>query len=138
MTAWHETARFRIFTDCDVFVEDGGHYLYVENQAFNHHGDYICCEYQQGRNLDGTMFYMQGEHCGADNEYIMQLQKAPWNIARDVIERNLADWQKHEEEYEEDNSMEEEHGDILNSILIQDARDCLMRSAVESEKFEYC
>ena len=137
MTAWHENARFRIFTDVDVFIE-GSNYLLVENQAFNYHGDYVCCLFQQGRNLDGSAFYLQNEHCGADNEYIMQLEKAPWNIARDVIALSLENWKKREEEYEEDNSMEEEQGDILNSVYIQNAMDSLMHNAVEGEKYEYC
>lgn len=135
--AWHEDARFHIFTDCDVFIEDG-HYLYVENQAYNYNGDYVCCDFQQGRNLDGTMFYMQGEHSGASNKYILGFKKAPWNIARDVIERYLAIWQKHKERFEEENRLSEENGDFMDSVSIQDARDNLMRYAVEGEKFVYC
>lgn len=84
MTAWHEDARFNVFTDCDVFIEDGN-YLYVENKPFGYSGRYLCHDYQQGRNADNTFFYMRGEYSGADNEYIMTLEKAPWNIARDVI-----------------------------------------------------
>ena len=134
MTAWHETARFRIFADVDVFVEDSGHYLLVENQAFNYHGDYVCCEYQQGRNLDGTMFYMQGEHCGADNEYIVKLQKAPWDIARDVILHSLESWIKYEEQFVND---DEDDADDNGTIgLIEDAIWYLKR-ANEGEKFTY-
>ena len=134
MTDWHENARFHIFTDYDVFVEDSGHYLLVENQAFNYHGDYVCCEYQQGRNLDGTMFYMQGEHCGADNEYIVKLQKAPWDIARDVILRSLESWQQREEQFESDEY--EDDDDCGISGLIEDAIWYLKR-ANEGETFRY-
>lgn len=134
MTAWHKTARFRIFTDCDVFVEDSGRYLYVENQAFNYHGDYVCCEYQQGRNLDGTMFYMQGEHCGADNKYILGLQKAPWNIARDILLRDLESWQQYEEQFGGDEYEDDYEYGI--SGLIEDAI-WYLRRADDSEKFTY-
>lgn len=41
MKAWYEEARFNIFTECDVFIEDGN-YLYIENEPFNYNGDYIC------------------------------------------------------------------------------------------------
>lgn len=134
MTAWHKTARFYIFTDIDVFVEDSGRYLLVENRAFNYHGDYICCEYQQGRNLDGTMFYMQGEHCGADNEYILGLKKAPWNIARDIILRDLESWQQYEEQFESDEYEDDYECGI--SGLIEDAI-WYLRRADDSEKFTY-
>lgn len=130
--AWHKTARFDIFTDTDVYCEDGN-YLLVENQAFNYYGDYVCCVYQRGRNLDGTMFYMQGEHCGADNEYILGLRKAPWNIARDIIARSLESWQKYEEIFKD------EDDDCCDSIsgLIEEARWYLMHDADENEKFTY-
>lgn len=130
MTAWHETARFRIFTDIDVYCEDGN-YLLVENQPFNYHGDYVCCDYQQGRNLDGTMFYMQGEHCGADNEYIVKLQKAPWDVARNVILLSLESWIKYEEQFTYDN---EDDNDIIGQI--EDAIWYLKRAS-EGEKFTY-
>lgn len=133
MTAWHETARFRIFTDIDVYCEDGN-YLLVENKAFNYHGDYVCCVYQQGRNLDGTAFYMQGEHCGADNEYIVKLEKAPWNIARDVVLRSLTSWQQYEEQFEND-EYDDDYCDGISG-LIEDAIWYLKR-ANEGETFRY-
>ena len=40
MTAWYESARFDVFCDCDVYIEDGN-YIYVENQPLNYRGDYI-------------------------------------------------------------------------------------------------
>lgn len=124
MKAWFEEARFDIFAECDVYCEDGS-YLYVENEPFNYNGDYTCCVYQQGRNLDGTMFYIRGEHCPADNNYIMSLDKAPWNVARDIIERDLAELQA----YEYDN------GNVENSEIIEDARCSLMEDAKEDEIF---
>lgn len=39
MTAWHEDARFYIFTDCDVFVDNNGRYLLAMNEAFDYHGN---------------------------------------------------------------------------------------------------
>ena len=131
MTAWHKDARFNIFCEIDVFME-GSNYLLVENQAFNYHGDYTCCLFQQGHNLDGSAFYLQGEHCGADNEYIMQLEKAPWNIARDVIALGLENWKKYEEQFEKEDDEER------CSELIENAIWYLMHDAKEEEKFEYC
>lgn len=129
MAAWHEDARFDVFTDCDVFVESPGHYLYVENQAYNYNGDYVCREYQQGTNLDGTKFYMVGEYAPASNDYIMGLKPAPWNIARDVIARELITlW--------EEETMASEDVERADDILM--ARDALLSDAVEGEKFEWC
>lgn len=132
MTAWHEEARFDVFCECDVFIEDG-HYLYVENQPFDYNGNYICCDYQQGRNADNTMFYMKGEHSGASNDYIMSLRKAPWKVARDVIEKELKDMERIEAEL--DNDRDE---DDRNAPIIEDARRCLMEYATENEVFSYC
>mgnify|MGYP006910410493 CR=1 FL=1 len=122
MTAWYEDARFDVFADCDVFKEDG-HYLYVENQAYDYNGSYVCCDYQQGRNLDGTMFYMRGDVSGASNDYVMGLEKAPWDIARDIIGRVL------------DNMKEHETAEFKD--VIDNAKHYLMEYATEDEKFSY-
>ena len=58
--AWHDSARFRIFSECDVYME-GSSYLYVENQPFDYNGFYVCFDYQQGRNLDGSKCLTSGE-----------------------------------------------------------------------------
>lgn len=123
MASWHDNARFDLFTQCDVYVESPGHYLYVENVAYDYNGSYACCEYQQGTNLDGTKFYMQGEWVPASNEYIMQLEKAPWGIARDVVLKAL-------ENYKNSLGSEEERD------IVDDAIEGLM-DAVESEVYAY-
>ena len=135
--AWHDNARFRIFSECDVYME-GSSYLYVENQPFNYYGSYVCCDYQQGRNLDGSKFYLKGEFAGADNKYICNLEKAPWNIAKDIIGLYLKDWQRQEEMLEEldDDDESGEAGDSLAG-LIEEARYSLNQYAVENEKFEF-
>lgn len=127
MTAWHEDARFNVFADCDVFIEDGN-YLYVENQAFDYSGRYACRDYQQGRNADNTFFYMRGEYSGADNDYIMTLEKAPWNIARDIIMRELDSMIRHYNEIEDNEAV----------YIIEGAEDALMTYGNEGEKFTYC
>lgn len=132
--AWHDNARFRIFTECDVYME-GGNYLYVENEAFNYNGFYTCCPYQQGTNLDGSKFYLEGDFAGADNKYIMGLEKAPWNIAKDVISRYLLGWQHHEELLEESGMYDDLDDGI--SGLIEEARYSLENYAVENEKFVF-
>lgn len=124
MTAWHEDARFYIFTDCDVFVEDNGTYLYVENEAFNYNGDYTCCLYYQREDWNGTKWYDSGEHIGACNEYIGGLEKAPWNVAQFIISSYLAEWASHESEED--------------AKIINDAKDSLLNDATEDEKFSYC
>ena len=123
MAAWHEDARFYIFTDCDVFVEDDGTYLYVENEAFNYNGDYTCCLYYQRECWNGTKLYDRGEHIGACNEYIGGLEKAPWSVAQRTISSYLAEWASHESK---------ENADIIN-----DAKNSLLNDATEYEKFFY-
>lgn len=132
MTDWHENARFDVFCKCDVFIEDG-HYLYVEKQPYGMYGDYACCDYQQGRNADNTMFYVRGEHSGASNEYIMGLRKAPWKVARDVVAAEL----KHME-YVESLSDKDRDEDDKSAPLVNDARRCLFEYANENEVFTYC
>lgn len=131
MTAWHENARFDIFCECDVYVESPGRYLYVENTAHNYHGDYVCNEYQQGTNVDNTAFYMRFDTSCVSNEYIAGLEKAPWNVARDIIGIEL-DRLKYIE------SMNEADKDESMVENIEDAMRCLMEYAVEGEKFTYC
>lgn len=130
MAAWHEDARFNVFTDCDVFIEDG-EYLYVENRAFDYSGRYACRDYQQGRNADNTFFYMRGEYSGADNDYIMTLEKAPWNIARDIIMRELDSMIRYYNEIEDNEAVE-------TACIIEGAEDALMTYGNEGEKFTYC
>lgn len=123
MAAWYEDARFHIFTDCDVFIEDDGTYLYVENVAFNYNGDYTCCLYYQRECWNGTKLYDRGEHIGACNEYIGGLEKAPWSVAQRIISSYLAEWASHESK---------ENADIIN-----DAKNSLLNDATEDEKFFY-
>lgn len=123
MTAWHEDARFDVFTKCDVYIEDG-HYLYVENQAYNYDGGYNCVECNISDNSDGSKYYIWSSWSGADNGYIIGLEKAPWDIAREIIERNLARWESHE--------------DKDKAEIIEDARWYLMNDATEDEVFTYC
>lgn len=127
MKAWHEDARFDVFGDCDVYCEDGN-YLYVENEPFDYSGMYICRDYQQGRNADNTFFYMRGDYAGADNEYIMTLEKAPWNIARDIIMSELNNMIRHYNDVE----------DYEAVYIVEDAEDWLMTYGKEGEKFTYC
>ena len=124
MNAWHECARFDVFNKRDVFIENG-HYLYVEDDAFDFNGNYVCREYQQGRNEDNTFFYFPGEPMAADNAYVMSLEKAPWNIARDVILRELEIMKKDYSEIEDDEAVE----------IIENVKDSLMEYATEDEKF---
>ena len=124
MAAWHEDARFYIFTDCDVFVDNNGRYLLAMNEAFDYHGNYTCCSYYRINNYNGTKWYDKGEHFGACNEYINKLEKAPWDVARTIISNYLSSWVSHED------------GDMANDIL--DAKYCLMDYAIEDEKFTYC
>ena len=131
MTAWHEDARFEIFgCECDVYVE-GENYLYVENEVFNYYGDYTCCDYHQGRNPDGTTFYLKGECGGADNDYIVhELLKAPWEVAKYIVELELESLRDHEwqlDKYKDENDW--------NSPLIDEAIYALINHAVEGEKF---
>lgn len=123
MAAWHEDARFYIFVDCDVFIENDGTYLYVENEAFNYNGDYTCCLYYQREGWNGTKWYDRGEHIGACNEYISGLEKAPWSVAQRIISSYLAEWEMRESK---------ENADIIN-----DARYSLLNDATEDEKFFY-
>lgn len=131
MTAWHENARFDVFAECDVFVEDSGRYLYVENKAFDYNGYYCCHCYQQGTNLDGTKFYLCGEWTAADNEYVMGLEPAPWNIARDLIAEEMRIWA-------ETVSVDEDDVDFNEAEDILLARKSLLEDAVEGEKFTWC
>lgn len=124
MAAWHENARFYIFADCDVFIDDDGDYLYVENEAFNYNGDYTCCLYYQREDWNGTKWYDRGEHIGACNEYISGLEKAPWSVAQRIISSYLAEWEVRESK---------ENADIIN-----DARYSLLNDATEDERFVYC
>lgn len=124
MAAWYEDTRFYIFTDCDVFIEDDGTYLYVENEACDYNGDYTCCTYYQREDWDGTKWYDGGEHIGACNEYINRLEKAPWDVARHIISSYLAFAASHEDK---------EDAEIIN-----DAKDSLLNDATEYEKFSYC
>ena len=132
MTAWHESARFDVFCDCDVYIEDGN-YLYVENQPFNYCGDYICYPYHCGENLDGTPYYVYDDCSGAGNDYISTLVKAPWDVARNIIERHLAATQIHEEDLDKERDEDERIAPI-----IYDARHSLMEYATDGEKFTYC
>lgn len=132
MATWHDYARFDVFCDCDVFVEDG-HYLFVENNAFDYAGNYACHDYQQGRNLDGTMFYLAGEYSGASNDYIMSLEKASWNVARDVVLRELHEVLKHESVLDK-----ERDEDYANVPIIEDAIFCLGNHLEKDGKFVYC
>lgn len=129
MTAWHEDARFNVLSDCDVFIEDD-EYLYVENRAFDYSGRYACRPYQQGRNADNTFFYMRGEYFGADNDYIMTLEKAPWNIARDIIMRELDSMICYYNEIEDNEANEA-------ACIIECVEDALMTYGNKGEKFTY-
>lgn len=123
MTAWYEDARFYIFTDCDVFVENDGTYLYVENEAFNYNGDYTCCLYYQRKEWNGTKWYDRGEHIGVCNEYINKLEKAPWDVARTIICNYLSSWASHE--------------DDDTALIILNAKDALMEYPIEEGTFVY-
>lgn len=123
MTAWYENARFNVFCECDVFIEDD-HFLWVENEAFDYDGSYVCRECVIIKKFDGSNYYMWSDCNGANNDYIMGLEKAPWNIARDIVERELARFQG-------------EVGDE-DAESIEDARRCLMEYASEYEQFVYC
>lgn len=124
MTAWNECTRFDVFNDCDVYVESPGHYIYVEDRPYNYHGDYTARVYQQGTNLDGTKFYMQCEYVPASNDYIIGLKPAPWNIARDIVAKELEIWAQHEKVSDEE-----------NAECILAARGALLEDSVEGEKF---
>ena len=128
---WKDNARFNIFCQCDVFVEDG-HYLYVESMPFNYNGMFTVREYSIVKQYDNTNAYIYCDICGADNEYISNLDMAPWEIARDIIERELARWEMNERGYEDDED------DIdSNASIIHDARWSLMHYATPNEKFNY-
>lgn len=124
MAAWHEDARFYIFADCDVFIEDDGNYLYVENEPFDYNGNYTCCIYYQCENHDGAKWYDRGEHVAVSNEYVNDLEKAPWDVAQCIISHYLAEWALHEDG---------ETADIIN-----DAKANLMNNATAEERFVYC
>jgi hypothetical protein len=138
MTAWHENARFNIFTECDVYIEDD-HYLYVENQAFDYYGDYVCRECHIIDDPTGNTAFMWHDAVGADNDYICGfdnvdgLEKAPWNIARKIINSYLVRWQSIEETLDKYHSENEK-----KAPLIEDARWYLMHDATEDEVFTYC
>ena len=125
MAAWHEDARFHIFTDCDVFIEGNGTYLYVENEAFDYYGDYTCCIYYERSDYDGTKWYGRGDHVGCCNEYINKLEKAPWDIAKSIITSYLVFTADHEDD--------EDKKETIN-----DAKNCLTNYTGNYGSFTYC
>lgn len=132
MTAWHVGARFDVLGKRDVFIEDD-HFLYVEDQAFNYHGYYVCRECRIVEKLDGSRIYLLGDCVAADNEYVKGLNVANWEIAREIIAFELERWQKCEELM--DGCRDE---DEKNAGIIEDARRCLLDYAESGEVYTYC
>lgn len=101
MTIWHDDARFDVFTICDVYIEDNG-YLYVEDQAFDYHGNYNVNPYEISEQANGESILIRYDTCGADNDYICTLEQAPFDIAKRIILNELRLWKRHTNQEEAD------------------------------------
>lgn len=97
------------FTDHyeDVFI-DGENYLYACAEAFDYNGSYTVCEYEK---LDND-YWLTYDHAGASYAYLMSLDHAPYDVAKDVMimEKKLAieyEVPKEEQEHYDDEFIEE-------------------------------
>lgn len=132
MSAWHEEARFDVFGRCDVFEEDG-HFLLVEEKAFDYAGNYACAPVSLMEDLSGCTSYVWGDWAGASNDYVSTLTKAPWETARRIVERNLARLEAIER------TLDGERGEgSHNAPIIEDARRALMDHSEKDGYFTYC